>query len=245
MTFGMSPAPCHVFGFSNAPGKLRCASEFHMKVLIIDDETSIRKTMRMALSADGHDIREAADGAAGLAAARQDRLEAVFLDLKLAGEDGLKLLPQLLEIAPDLDVIILTAHGSIETAVEALKLGASEFVTKPVTPEQLRQVLKHVERTRRLTGRVQSLQDRLSSETPEVDLTTEEPALAKVYEQALKAADSPATLLLLGESGTGKSVLARAIHEHSPFCEREFVTVSCPSLSRELLESELFGHEKG
>lgn len=216
-----------------------------MNILIIDDEESIRKTMRLALKTAGHRVIEAGEESAALEFVRKERVDTAILDLKLGGADGLELLPKLLEADPELDVIVITAYGSIQTAVNAVKLGASEFLTKPVTPDQLRQALKRIAKTRELSERVQSLEDRLSSETPGVDLTTEEPALQQVYEQATKAANSSATILLLGESGTGKSVLARAIHEQSPFRESEFVTVSCPSLSRELLESELFGHVKG
>lgn len=216
-----------------------------MNILIIDDEESIRKTMRLALTTAGHRVNEAGEESTALEVVRKERVDTAILDLKLGGADGLELLPKLLEADPELDVIVITAYGSIQTAVNAVKLGASEFLTKPVTPDQLRQTLKRIAKTRELSERVQSLEDRLSSETPGVDLTTEEPALRQVYEQATKAANSSATILLLGESGTGKSVLARAIHEQSPFKEREFVTVSCPSLSRELLESELFGHVKG
>lgn len=216
-----------------------------MKLLIIDNDARVRKTMQDALTVDGHEVCQAHDAAAALQAVRADRLDGAFLDLELEGDSSLELLPRMLDVIPELDVIALATDPSIDQAVDAVKLGAAEFLTKPVTPDQLRQVAKHVQHTRQLAGRVQSLQDRLSSEMPEVSLTTEEPALATVYEQALKAADSAATLLLLGESGTGKSVLARAIHERSPYREQEFVTVSCPSLSRELLESELFGHVKG
>lgn len=216
-----------------------------MNILIIDDEESIRKTMRLALKPAGHHVIEAGEESAALELVRKEPVEAAILDLKLGGADGLELLPKLLKAAPDLDVIVITAYGSIQAAVDAVKLGASEFLTKPVTPDQLRQTLKRISKTRELSERVQSLEDRLSTETPGVDLTTEEPALQQVYEQATKAANSSATILLLGESGTGKSVLARAIHEQSPFKDHEFVTVSCPSLSRELLESELFGHVKG
>jgi len=216
-----------------------------MNLLIIDDDTQVRRAMREALAGEGHDVREAGDAATALEFVEEDRVDAAFLDLELNSDSSLELLPRLLERNPELDVIALATDPSIDLAVEAVKLGAVEFLTKPATPDQLRQVIKHVQHTRRLAGRVQSLQNRLSSEMPEVDLTTEEPALATVYEQALKAADSAATLLLLGESGTGKSVLARAIHERSPYSEQEIVTVSCPSLSRELLESELFGHVKG
>jgi len=126
-----------------------------------------------------------------------------------------------------------------------MRRGAFDFLAKPCTPEQVRQVLERIERTRRLQSRVLELETRLSAESPEADLESQAPVMEKALNIAVKAAASDATVLLLGESGTGKSMLARAMHERSSRAKAPFVTVSCPSLSRELLESELFGHVKG
>jgi NtrC-family two-component system response regulator AlgB len=126
-----------------------------------------------------------------------------------------------------------------------MRRGAFDYLPKPCTPEQVRQVLARIEKTRKLERRVAELESRLAVEGPDIELTSQSPAMQKVLEVAFKAADSEATVLLLGESGTGKSVLARAMHHRSPRRTGAFVTVSCPSLSRELLESELFGHVKG
>ena len=124
-------------------------------------------------------------------------------------------------------------------------MGAFDYLPKPCTPEQLRQVLSRIQKTRKLERRVAELESRLNADSPEVDLTTHSPAMEKAFEVAFKAAGTDATVLLLGESGTGKSVLARAIHQRSSRNGGAFVTVSCPSLTRELLQSELFGHVKG
>src|SRR5436309_112685 len=140
---------------------------------------------------------------------------------------------------------MVTAYGSIETAVEAMRRGAFDYLPKPCTPDQVRQVLARIEKTQKLERRVAELESRLDAEGPENDLTSQSPAMQKTIEIAFKAAESEATLLLLGESGTGKSVLARAMHQRSMRRAGAFVTVSCPSLSRELLESDLFGHVKG
>jgi NtrC-family two-component system response regulator AlgB len=139
----------------------------------------------------------------------------------------------------------MTAYASIETAVEALRRGAVDYLIKPATPDQLRQVMMRLEKTRNLENRVAELESQLSAETPEANLSTKSAAMQRCFETAFKAAESDATLLLIGESGTGKGVLARAIHERSKRRSNAFVMVSCPSLSRELLESELFGHVKG
>ena len=216
-----------------------------MRLLIIDDEEHIRTTTAVVLEAMGHETVGVETGAGALKQLESDYFDVAFLDLKLSGESGLDLLPALLKINPQLEVVVFTAYASIETAVEAVRRGAIDYIPKPFTPEQVRQVLGKIVRARKLQGRVAELESRLLADAPTTDLTTSEPALQKLFEVALKAAVTPATILLLGESGTGKTVLARAIHENSPQKENAFVTVSCPSLSRDLLESELFGHVKG
>ncbi len=216
-----------------------------MRVLIIDDEANIRKTTAMALEGMGYETAGAENSEIALRELETAHCEAAFLDLRLNTESGMALLPKLLKINPKLDVVVFTAHASIENAVEAMRAGAVDYIPKPFTPEQIRQVLAKIVRRRNLEGRVADLESRLSADSPTTDLTTSEPAMQKVFDVALKAAGTSATIMLLGESGTGKTVLARAIHENSPQREHAFVTVSCPSLSRELLESELFGHVKG
>jgi NtrC-family two-component system response regulator AlgB len=140
---------------------------------------------------------------------------------------------------------MITAFASVETAVEAMRRGAFDYLPKPCTPDQVRQVLAHIERTRKLERRVAELESQLVTDGPEVDLTTESETMKRTLDVAFKAAASDATVLLLGDSGTGKTTLARAMHQRSLRHAGVFVTVSCPSLSRELLESELFGHVKG
>jgi len=216
-----------------------------MRLLIIDDEENIRKTTGVLLEGMGHETVSVTDGAAALKQLDQAHFEIAFLDLKLDGENGLDVLPKLLKLDPQLDVVVFTAYAAIDTAVEAIRRGAVDYIPKPFTPEQIRQVLARIIKTRRLKGRVAELESRLSADSPAVDLSTSEPAMQKVIDLAIKAATTPATILILGESGTGKGVLSRAIHDNSPQRENAFVTVSCPSLSRELLESELFGHVKG
>jgi NtrC-family two-component system response regulator AlgB len=217
-----------------------------MRILVVDDERNIRDTFRLAIEAFGHDVEVASTAASAVALLKSaGGFDVAFLDLKLSQESGLDLLTALLEISPRLTVVMVTAYASIETAVEAMRRGAFDYLPKPCTPEQIRQVLARAEKTRRLENQVAELESRLSSEAPDTDLETHSPAMQKIVDLAFRAASSEATILLLGESGTGKSVMARAIHHQSPRHRNAFVTVSCPSLSRELLESELFGHVKG
>jgi two-component system, NtrC family, response regulator AlgB len=216
-----------------------------MRILIVDDEPSIRKTTAVALESMGHQAEAAAGGKAAFRSLESSRFDVLFLDLKLQEENGLDLVSELLRRWPQLSIVVFTAFASIETAVEAIRRGAVDYIPKPFTPEQVREVLARVQRTRRLQGRLAELESRLRSDAPSTDLTTNEPAMQRAYEILFKAASTPATILLLGESGTGKTVVARAIHDRSAQRENAFVTVSCPSLSRELLESELFGHVKG
>jgi two-component system, NtrC family, response regulator AlgB len=216
-----------------------------MRIILIDDELNIRRTVVPVLKGMGHDVVAAANSRSAMQELEKDTFEVALLDLRLGEENGLDLMGKLLKAQPRLAVIVTTAFATIETAVEAMRQGAFDYLAKPYTPEQLQQALMKVSRTRQLENKVAELESRVSAEAPSPILESVEPVMQKVYELAFKAASTPATILVLGESGTGKSVLARAIHQRSPQAERPFVTVSCPSLSRELLESELFGHVKG
>jgi NtrC-family two-component system response regulator AlgB len=216
-----------------------------MRILIVDDEASIRKTTTIAVQTTGHVAVEAPNGARALKLVESEGFDVCFLDVKLGAEDGLVVMDKLLQVSPGLAVVMFTAFASIAIAVEAMRRGAFDFIPKPFTPEQIRQVLQKIARTRSLEQRVQQLESQLADESPEIDLTSLEPAVQRVLEIAFKAADTTATILILGPSGTGKNVLAREIHRRSAQRERPFVTVNCPSLSKELLESGLFGHVKG
>jgi NtrC-family two-component system response regulator AlgB len=216
-----------------------------MRILIIDDEENIRRLTAVVLEAAGYETVSVNNGADALEQLESGAFDVAFLDLKLGGESGLELLPELLKASPQVEVIVFTAFVSIETAVEAMRQGAVDYIPKPFTPEQIRRALSRLIQARKLRSRVAELESRISADTLTADLSTCEPAMQKALDLAFKAAATPATILLLGESGTGKTVIARALHERSPQKENAFVTVSCPSLSRELLESELFGHAKG
>jgi len=216
-----------------------------VNILLIDDEQSLRKSLRMALETMNHRVTEASTGAQAQEFVAHTTFDVAFLDLRLGQEQGLDVLPPLLRLAPGLAVVAITAYATIESAVEAMRRGAVDFLPKPFTPAQIRLVLDRVAKLRRLQSHVVELEEEVRSIVPEADLQTREPAMQQALALAFKAAPTDATILLRGESGTGKGVLARAIHARSPRSFGPFVTVHCPSLSTELLESELFGHVRG
>jgi NtrC-family two-component system response regulator AlgB len=216
-----------------------------MDLLLIDDEASLRRTLRTVLESMQHRVAEAASADQALHWLRRRHFDAAFLDLRLRGEEGMELLPLLLREAPRLAVIVITAHATIASAVEAMRAGAFDYLPKPFTPDQLRLVLERGRQMQALKNQLANLEEQMRTAAPEMDLHTREPAMQQALDLAFQVAPSEATVLLRGESGTGKGVLARAIHKRSNRANSPFVTVHCPSLSSELLESELFGHVKG
>lgn len=217
-----------------------------MRILIVDDQKAIRVALSHAVRAEGHEAGMADSGRVAVLKLQEDRYDLVVLDLHLEGEaDGLDYIARLQKIAPGIAVIISTAHASIHTAVEAIRRGATDYLEKPFTPEQLRTVLARVERTQRLRQKAEGLADQVTRTAPPPDFSPVDPVMKTAVEVLERAANTRATILILGENGTGKSLLARHVHERSAVADGPFVTVSCPSLSRELLESELFGHVQG
>jgi NtrC-family two-component system response regulator AlgB len=217
-----------------------------MNVLIIDDDLGIRETLGIALETQGHRVETVVSPGAAEKKLRSNSFEVAFLDLRLGSANGLDLLPDLLRLSPRLAVIVITAYSSVESAVTAIQRGAFDYLAKPFKPAQIAQILERVSKMRQLETRISELEGRVpaSGGVNEV-VTTNHPAMQRILEMAKKAAGRDSTVLMLGESGTGKSVLARQMHRWSPRTDEPFVTVNCPSLSRELLESELFGHMKG
>lgn len=216
-----------------------------MNILLIEDDPSLRKSLRLALETMNHNVSEACNSSQAEVILGHRLFDVTFLDLRLGNEDGLDLLPRLLRLVPGLAVVVVTAYATIETAVEAMRRGASDYLPKPFTPNQLRVVLDRITRFRQLQSQVEDLEAQVRSIVPEADLHTQESSMRQAVDVAFKAAPTEATILLRGESGTGKGVLARAIHARSLRAAAPFITVNCPSLSAELLESELFGHVKG
>jgi two-component system, NtrC family, response regulator AlgB len=215
------------------------------RVLVVDDERNIRSMLRVCLEEAGCEVREAGSAEAALAALASAPVDLAFVDLKLGISSGLDLVPALLAEDPDLDVVVVTAYASIDTAMEAVRRGARDYLPKPFTPAQIRAVAERLRERRRLRARVETLENRLSGVDPDALLETRSAAMQSALSLLRRAAASDAVVLLRGENGTGKSVLARALHRLSPRAERPFVTVSAPTLSDQLLVSELFGHARG
>jgi len=217
-----------------------------MNVLIIDDDAGIRGTLGTALETMGHQVGTATNRAVAEKKLRDESFEVAFLDIRLGSENGLDLLLDLLRLSPRLAVVVITAYSSIETAVQAIQRGAFDYLPKPFKPAQIEQVLERIAKTRQLETRISDLEGQVSRPGGVADVeATSDPKMRHLVELARRSAASDATVLMLGESGTGKGVLAQQIHRWSPRAREPFVTVSCPSLSRDLLESELFGHIKG
>ena len=216
-----------------------------MRILIVDDEPNIRRTLRLALESTGHSVEEGADAGEALARVERGPCDLALVDLRLGQDSGLDLLDRLLAARPRLAVVLITAYASMDTAVEAMRRGAFDYLAKPFTPAQVHAVLERVSRVRGLRDRVAGLEDRVRAEVPEVALDSADPSVRRAMDQAKVVAPTDAVVLIRGESGTGKGVLARALHAWGRRAEGPFVTVSCPSLSAELLESDLFGHVRG
>jgi NtrC-family two-component system response regulator AlgB len=219
-----------------------------MNFLVIDDDRVFREASVMLIEDEGHRVESAATAEAALAQLREERFDAVLLDLNLGRDNGLTLLPTILKLHPDLPVVMFSAEGTIKVVVRALQLGAADFLEKPFTREQFHAVVARLQRLSHLGRKIEHLEEQVKeshAQNPEplMDFTT--PAMREVMAVLDRAAATSASVLILGESGTGKSVAARALHGRSLVADRPFVTVSCPSLSRELLESQLFGHVRG
>jgi NtrC-family two-component system response regulator AlgB len=216
-----------------------------LRVLVVDDEKNILTTLSMCLEGMGCAVTTASSADRALEASERGPFDLAFLDLRLGSASGLEVLPKLLAARPGLAVVVITAYATYDTAVEAIKLGAFDYLPKPFTPAQIRHSVEQVVARREFVSRVAELESKLAAEVPEADLSTASPKMRGALDLVERAAGSEATILFRGESGTGKGVLARALHAQSQRASRPFVTVNCPTLSEELLASELFGHCKG
>ncbi|MEW5981915.1 MAG: sigma-54 dependent transcriptional regulator [Acidobacteriota bacterium] len=212
------------------------------RILVIDDESAIRDSMRMILEYEGYEFMGAASGEDGLGIVGRESVDMVFLDIKMPGMDGLEVLQRIKGIAEALPVIIISGHGTVATAVEATKLGAFDFIEKPLATERVLLSVRNALGYSRLRDENQSL---LRVVELRHEMVGASHGLTRVLESVRRAAPTSATVLIRGESGVGKELVARMIHKNSLRVRERFVQVNCAAIPEELIESELFGHEKG
>jgi|RhiMethySRZTD1v2_1073278.scaffolds.fasta_scaffold03001_8 two-component system, NtrC family, response regulator AlgB len=213
--------------------------------LVVDDDAGVRQSLRLCLETAGARVLGVATGRAALESLDRGHFDVVFLDLWLGTDAGLELLPEILVRQPDVGVIVVTAYASIESAVNAIKRGAVDYVPKPFTPDQIRLAAHRVVEAQRMRRRLAELQEALDESGEPALFESRSPGCARFLQTAARAAASDAVLLLRGESGTGKNVLARWIRANSPRVDAPLITVNCPALSGELMTSALFGHRRG
>lgn len=214
-------------------------------ILIIDDEQSMRDLLEADLHLRDFAPHCVASAQSAFDALERQQFEAVLTDLKMPGIDGIQLCSRLAATRPDVPVIVMTAFGSLETAIAAIRAGAYDFVTKPIEMELLAMILSRAVERRRLQQQVRQLSEAVEQSTRFEDLLGESAAMQKLYDQLAQVADTEANVLITGESGTGKELVAKALHNRSRRRDKPFVAVNCAALPDTLLESELFGHVKG
>ena len=219
------------------------AKEQQGRILLVDDESAILRTFRYCLEDEGYTVATANSAAQADALLQRQVFDLCFLDLRLGEDNGLDVLAQMRIQAPWMRVVIVTAHSAVDTAVDAIQAGAADYLVKPCSPDQLRLATAKQLEVRQLSARLEALEGEVRK--PKEGLDSHSPAMMAVLETARQVAGTDANILILGESGTGKGELARAIHGWSKRAKKSCVTINCPSLTAELMESELFGHTRG
>ncbi|NIR52023.1 sigma-54-dependent Fis family transcriptional regulator [candidate division KSB1 bacterium] len=214
-------------------------------ILVIDDEKAQLETLAGFLKKRGYEVRKAGSAAAGLEFMKSEAVDLILTDFKMPDKDGLTVLREAKQVNPEVDVIVMTAYGSIESATEAMKSGALDYLTKPIDLEHLEMIVEKAVERRQLLSENRELREQLGEKFRFAGIISTSPEMETVLNTAGRVAATQATVLIRGESGTGKELVARAIHYASPRRERSFIAVNCAALSENLLESELFGHEKG
>lgn len=214
-------------------------------ILVVDDEVNIRNALAKMLEKQGHSVMTAGNGDEALARMTAGSYGLVLLDLKMPGLDGMGLLRRIKEISPDTEVIVITAYGSVETAVEAMKAGAYDYLSKPIDKERFPIMIDQCLEKQRLAAENRLLRQHLAVKNQFEQMIGQSLPMKRIYEMVDLVAGSDVTILLIGESGTGKELVARAIHQRSPRVQGPFITINCGALPESLYESEMFGYEKG
>jgi nitrogen regulation protein NR(I) len=216
------------------------------QILVVDDEANLRRVLAAQLVRDGYEVHTAEDGEAGLAFLREHHIDLVISDLRMPRLDGMELLRASLREDPHLPVVLITAFGTVDTAVEALKTGAFDYVTKPFDKDEVRAIVQKALRTRDLSSRDASPAGQPAAAGPaRFGLIGSSSSVQELYSVIGRVADTPTTALITGESGTGKELVAHALHESSSRAKKPFIKVNCAAIPKTLIESELFGYERG
>ncbi|HEU5061304.1 MAG TPA: sigma-54 dependent transcriptional regulator [Kofleriaceae bacterium] len=215
------------------------------RILIVDDEANARTALADLLRDEGYSVASAPDGFKALPKLAEHGPDLLLTDLRMPGMDGLELMRRAREVDPEMEIVLMTAHGGVDTAVAAMRLGAADYLTKPINVDELLVVIDRALERRRLRREAGLLRERLSERHRLSNIIGSSAVMRRVFDQVLQVAPSRASVLITGESGTGKELIAAAIHEHSPRAARPFVKLHCGALAETLLESELFGHERG
>jgi two-component system, NtrC family, response regulator AtoC len=216
------------------------------QILVVDDEPNLRRVLSAQLARDGYDVHTAEDGERALSLLQENHIDLVITDLRMPKMDGMELLRRALSLDAELPVVMITAHGTVDNAVEALKTGAFDYITKPFDQSEVRTIVKKALRTRDLAAADASrAPEEVAVAGARYGIIGKSAGILELYAVLERVADTPTTVLISGESGTGKELVARALHENSSRCDKPFIKVNCAAIPRDLMESELFGYERG
>ena len=216
------------------------------QILVVDDEPNLRRVLSAQLERDGYDVHTSEDGEQALTLLTEHHIDLVITDLRMPKLDGMELLRRISALEDPMPVVMITAHGTVDTAVEALKMGAFDYITKPFDQEDVRTIVRKAVRTQDLSATEASRPSLVGGlEGGRYGIIGQSPSLVELYAVLDRVADTPTTVLVTGESGTGKELVARALHENSSRRDKPFIKVNCAAIPRDLMESELFGYERG
>jgi nitrogen regulation protein NR(I) len=215
------------------------------QILVVDDEPNLRRVLSAQLERDGYDVHTAEDGEQALRMLQENHIDLVITDLRMPKLDGMELLRRAVELDDELPVVMITAHGTVDNAVEALKTGAFDYITKPFDQAEVRAIVRKALKTRDLAAAEATRPKAPAADNARYGIIGQSPGILEVYAVLDRVADTPTTVLISGESGTGKELVARALHENSSRRDKPFIKVNCAAIPRDLMESELFGYERG